>query len=155
ETLLRWAREVFGRELTGSVYASTSICFDLSVFEIFGPLSSGGRVVIGENALEIVREREEVNLINTVPSAVGEIMRQGGLPESVRVVNLAGEALSRKLVEEVYEQRGVEEVWNLYGPSEDTTYTTGLKVRSGEEGAPTIGRPIWNTRVYVVDWRGE
>src|SRR5205085_310439 len=63
--------------------------------------------------------------------------------------NLAGEPLSEELVAEVYATTQVEKVYNLYGPSEDTTYSTYTLVHSGER--VTIGRPVANTRVYVLD----
>ena len=70
--------------------ASTSICFDLSVFELFVPLSSGGTVYLTENALALpsLPAASQVTLINSVPSALGELLRQQCVPPSVRVVNL-------------------------------------------------------------------
>src|SRR5581483_9930976 len=86
------------------VLAATSICFDLSVFEIFGGLSGGGSVVVVGDALGLIesRRRQEVTLINTVPSVMAELVGVGRLPGGVRAVNLAGEALSQGLVERVY-----------------------------------------------------
>ena len=52
------------------------------------------------------------------------LVNVGGVPAGVRVVNLAGEPLTNKLVQDVYRSGGVEKVYNLYGPSEDTTYST-------------------------------
>jgi non-ribosomal peptide synthetase component F len=52
-TLLQWAQEVYGRADLAAVLASTSICFDLSVFEMFLPLSVGGTVVLAEDALQL------------------------------------------------------------------------------------------------------
>src|SRR5262249_50166204 len=90
--LVGWAQEVFGAEELSGVLASTSISFDLSVFELFAPLTSGGRVILAENALGLAElvGREEVRLINTVPSAMAELLRMGGVPGGVRTVNLAG-----------------------------------------------------------------
>ncbi len=149
--LLSWAETVFTEEALDGVLFSTSINFDLSVFELFVPLSRGGKVIVAANALQLgeLTRREEVRLINTVPSAMRELVRSGRVPESVRVVNLAGEALSRSLVEEIYALEQVQEVNNLYGPTEDTTYSTWEKVERGE--AVRIGRPIANTRAYVLD----
>jgi non-ribosomal peptide synthetase component F len=49
----------------------------------------------------------------------------------------------------------VKRVWNLYGPTEDTTYTTGVLVPRGVAQSPTIGRPVAETRMYVLDERLE
>jgi amino acid adenylation domain-containing protein len=151
--LAYWAAEVFDEEELGGVLASTSICFDLSVYELFVPLSWGGTVVLAENALELpaLRGSAEVRLLNTVPSVATELLRLDLLPESVRTVNLAGEALSNKLVQQLYERGTVERVFNLYGPSEDTTYSTYALTRKGAERTPPIGRPIANTQVYLLD----
>ena len=149
--LLAWAREVFSAEELSGVLASTSICFDLSVFELFVPLSCGGKVVLANDVLQLLSlsSRNEVKLINTVPSAMVELLRLGGVPEGVRTINLAGEPLTASLVDQLYKQTQVKRVFDLYGPSEDTTYSTfALRVPGGPA---TIGRPIANTRVYLLD----
>ena len=139
------------------VLASTSICFDLSVFELFLPLGCGGQVILAQNALELptLTSAAQVSLVNTVPSAAAELIRSGGIPVSVKTVNLAGEALTRGIVEQLYGLEGIDQVYNLYGPSESTTYSTYALMKRGEAGAPTIGRPIIGTQLYVLDRRGE
>jgi amino acid adenylation domain-containing protein len=150
-TLVQWAREVYSGDELAGVLASTSICFDLSVYEIFVPLASGGTAILVRNALALADEssRKGVTLINTVPSAMEELLRLGAIPESVQTINLAGEPLSSRLVDRIYETTAVTKVYDLYGPSEDTTYSTYvLRRKSGPE---TIGRPIANTRIYLLD----
>ena len=152
-SLLHWARETFGdRDLSG-VLASSSICFDSSVLEIFAPLSWGGTVILAENALELptLKARQQVRLVNTVPSAIAELARTGGIPPSVRTVSLAGEALQNPLVQRIYEQKTIDRVINLYGLSEATVYTTMARPLRGSTDATPIGRPVSNTRVYLLD----
>ncbi len=153
---LGWAGEVFADELRDGVLASTSVCFDLSVFEIFGPLCHGGRVILAADALELATlpAAAEVGLINTVPSAMAELLRMGAVPPSVRTVNLAGEALPGQLVRQIYEETAAERVLNLYGPSEDTTYSLFAEV-GRDDVAPPIGRPVAGTRARVAGPRGE
>ncbi len=93
-----------------------------------------------------------MKLLNTVPSAMAELLRINGVPGSIRTVNLAGEALPPNIVEQLYEELKVERVFNLYGPSEDTTYSTYACLKRGEanERVP-IGKPISNTQAYVLD----
>ncbi len=152
---VRWALSVFDAEdLAGDlagVLAATSICFDLSVFELFVPLARGGTVIVAENALALpsLPAADEVRLVNTVPSALAELLREGGLPPSVRTVNLAGEALPTPLASELH-ARGVR-VFNLYGPTEDTTYSTGVRLLPGDQRPPTIGRPLADGRALVLD----
>ena len=131
--------------------AATSICFDLSVFELFVTLSRGGKVLLVQDALELVGlpHASAVTLVNTVPSAMAELVRTGAVPASVCTVNLAGEPLQPRLVDQIYEQQTIRRVIDLYGPSEATTYST-YGVRRAL-GPATIGRPIANTQVYVLD----
>ncbi len=146
-----WAKEVFTPEELSGVLFSTSICFDLSIFEMFVPLCCGGKVILAENALALrsVSAASEVKLINTVPSAIRELLRIKGVPESVRVINLAGEPLATSLVNEIYGQTAVQKVYDLYGPTETTTYST-FTVRKPDE-PPSIGRPLSNEQVYLLD----
>ncbi len=148
--LLRWAGEAFGDDLA-EMLASTSICFDLSVFELFAPLTLGGRVVLVESILDLPRlgADEQVRWVNTVPSALIEALSLAQLPPSVRSVGLAGEALPEPLVRRLYAMPNVQRVVNLYGPTEDTVYSTCAVVP--RNGPVTIGRPIPGTRCYVLD----
>ena len=156
-TMLYWAQEVFSASELRGVLASTSICFDLSVFEIFLPLCVGGEVILARNALELpqLAARDEVSLINTVPSAMAELIRSGGVPETVQTVNLAGEALKAELVKQIYEQSGARQVWNLYGPTEDTTYSTYALIGKENNGRVPIGRPVACSQVYLLDQQLE
>ncbi len=151
--LLRWADEVFADDVLGGVLASTSLSFDLSVFELFLPLGRGGTLVLAEDALALATlpAREEVTLLNTVPSAAAALVRAGAVPASVRVVCLAGEALKRGLVDELYGLPQVEAVYNLYGPSEDTTYSTWARVPRRDARPPAIGGAVTGTAAYVLD----
>jgi amino acid adenylation domain-containing protein len=153
--LIHWARETYPPEDFDGLLAATSVSFDLSVFEIFVPLSWGGRVILADSALDLPRlpAASEVTLVNTVPSAMAELLRGGPLPASVRAVNLAGEPIPPTLVEAIHALSPRPRLYNLYGPSEDTTYSTLAALAAGAE-AP-IGRPIANTRVYLLDARGE
>ncbi|HVF49520.1 MAG TPA: amino acid adenylation domain-containing protein [Pyrinomonadaceae bacterium] len=152
-TFLNWSRSVFTPQQLAATLVATSICFDLSVFEIFAPLSCGGQLVIADNALQLptLQAANEVTLVNTVPSAMTELVRTKGLPPSVRTVNLAGEPLTNQLVQSLYEQPHIESVYNLYGPSEDTTYSTYTRTEKGATREPSIGRPVANTELYVLD----
>jgi len=151
--LVGWARGAFPAEDLAGVLACTSICFDLSVFELFLPLACGGTVILAENALALsaLAAADRVTLINTVPSAMAELA-EGGLPTGLRTVNLAGEALLPTLAARIHRHAQVRRVLNLYGPSEDTTYSTWDEVERGAERV-TIGHPLANTRVHLLDRR--
>jgi amino acid adenylation domain-containing protein len=151
--LIAWARSYFDAESLRGVLASTSVCFDLSVFEIFLPLSTGNTIVLIDDLLRLPASpfAEQVTLVNTVPSAMSALLH-AGLPSNVRTVCMAGEFLPTELVDRVY-AIGVEQVFDLYGPTETTTYSTcTLRLRGA---AATIGTPIANTRIYLLDDNGS
>src|SRR5882724_5490947 len=124
--LVAWAGTAYSDAELAGVLVATSIGFDLSVFELFVPLCHGGQVILAENALALptLPEAVEVRLINTVPSAMAELVHAGGVPATVLTVNLAGEPLRRPLVRAIALGTAVRRVVNLYGPSEATTYST-------------------------------
>jgi amino acid adenylation domain-containing protein len=151
--LMHWARREFGMETLTGVLAASSICFDMSVFEIYVPLSWGGAVIMAENVLRLhtLAAKNKVTLISTVPSAIAELARLGWVPEVTKAALLAGEVLPEKIVEQIFQSTHIEKVWNLYGLSEDTSYTTAALMKKGESSPVTIGRPIANRQLYVLD----
>lgn len=151
-SFLDWSLRQFSAENLSRTLASTSINFDLSIFELFAPLSCGGTIVLVENALFLqeVAESSKITLINTVPSTMNELLKLNLIPEKVQIINLAGEPLKKTLVSKLYETTQVEKVFNLYGPSEDTTYTT-FEMVSRDDEKVTIGRSIDKTRIYLLN----
>jgi amino acid adenylation domain-containing protein len=150
-----WAQQAFARDVLARTLFSTSLNFDLAVYECFVPLTVGAAVRIVPNAITLARTQGDVTLINTVPSVMKALIEAHEVPRTVRVVNLAGEPLRRSLVERIFTTTQVETVCNLYGPSETTTYSTWVAMKRGEAFAAHIGKPIANTRVYILDGRQE
>jgi len=153
--LVSWAVAELPAEDLAGVLATTSVCFDLSVFELFVPLSCGGTVLLVDDALALTLPRGAATaagatLLNTVPSAAAELVRSAALPAGLRVVSLAGEPLPRALVDQLH-GAGVPRVYNLYGPSEDTTYSTAARIPAGESGPPAIGRAITGGLALLLD----
>ncbi len=150
--LVQWANEVFSPAQLSGVLAATSVCFDLSIFEIFVPLSSGGSVILAENVLQLptLPAAQQVTLINTVPTAIAELIRLNAIPSSVTTINLAGEPIPTTTVQQLYALSSVQQVYNLYGPSEDTTYST-YALLSPNDAVALIGKPIANTQARVLD----
>ncbi len=149
--LIDWSAKVYSHDDIQGVLASTSVCFDLSVWELFVTLANGGSLIIARNALELPQlpARDQVRLINTVPSAIAALQRAGQIPASVRIINLAGEPLKQGLVDALYQQSTVEHVYDLYGPSEDTTYSTWTRRTAG--GQPRIGRALDHSASHLLD----
>jgi amino acid adenylation domain-containing protein len=148
--LLDWVRTVYTPEELGKVLASTSLNFDLSVFEMFAPLSVGGQCVVVNDALDLLVQHVDVSLINTVPSAIKVLIEQDAVPRDVRVINLAGEPLPMHVVNDLLSAHKCEKVFNLYGPSEATTYSTYALFNEVLTDAPNIGRAIAGTRLYIL-----
>ncbi|HEX7243483.1 MAG TPA: amino acid adenylation domain-containing protein, partial [Longimicrobiaceae bacterium] len=153
--IVHFLRDVVRPGDRAAVLGSTSLSFDVSVGEIFGTLCWGGTLVLVEDVLDLPRVADQgVRLVVTVPSAAAELVRAGGIPVSVRAFNLAGEALPASLARDLYALAHVERVVNLYGPTEDTVYSTWSEVARGAERV-RIGRPVANSRAYVLDAAGS
>jgi amino acid adenylation domain-containing protein len=150
---LDWATTAFDSRERAGVLASSSICFDPSILELFLPLSTGGTAILAENVLQLpdLPAAGRVTLVDTVPSAMVELLRVGGLPPSVRTVTLGGEPLPGPLVQEIYQPGMVQRILNLYGPTETTLYCTTAEVAEGTCTSPPAGRPIANTQIYILD----
>ncbi len=137
-------------ELTG-VLAAASVCFDPSVMEILGTLSLGGTVVLAENVLALL-ELPSANRVRTaimVPSAMQGLLAAGWQPEGMRCLVFGGEVLKRSLVQQLHALEPRPRVFNVYGPTEDTVYSTATEVPAGV-GTITIGKPVSNSRSYIL-----
>ncbi|QWP75373.1 amino acid adenylation domain-containing protein [Lysobacter sp. K5869] len=148
-----WALRDAGADGLARTLFATSISFDLAVYEIFATLAAGGTVEIVRDALD--PPSGPVELINTVPSAMSALLQAQAVPAAARRINLAGEPLRAALVERVFAQTAAQAVHNLYGPTETTTYSTGVRIERGQAFPAHIGRPIDNTRVYILDRAGQ
>jgi len=149
--LISWARSAVDPQVFSRTLQSTSLNFDLAVYECFVPLTTGGGIVIVENALALLHSSAEATLINTVPSVAKALSDSKRVPKATRVMNLAGEALKEEVVNQIFDRSCVERVCNLYGPSETTTYSTWVSMSRDHGFDATIGVPIANTQIYILD----
>jgi amino acid adenylation domain-containing protein len=141
-----------------AVLQRTSITFDASVWELFAPLLCGARLVLAAQgtsadpaAIVAMARRYHVSVMQLVPSLLSELLHVEELRECETLAHVfsGGEALPRDLQQNFFE-KSVAALYNLYGPTETTIQATWAKCsREGEDQG--IGRPIWNTRVYVLD----
>jgi tyrocidine synthetase III len=150
---LHWSRKEFNDADFDVTFAATSVCFDLSAFEIYHTLVTGKKIRLLADGMAIQQHlhRPEKILLNTVPSVVVALLRQQADLGNVTVLNMAGEAIPEPLIKQLDTTRIA--VRNLYGPSEDTTYSTVY--RFAKDSTVLIGRPIGNTQVYIVDTHGQ
>ncbi|MEU0768672.1 amino acid adenylation domain-containing protein [Streptomyces albogriseolus] len=150
---LSWAVRYFGAEGLTKVLASTSLSFDVSVFEIFAPLLAGGSIEVVTDLLALAERPWSGTLISGVPSVVSALLDVGTPLDCDRIV-LAGEALPEHLVRRLRQHAPGVRIANLYGPTESTVYATGwYETAPGQVYAPPIGQPLPGTRAYVLDAR--
>lgn len=148
---LKWADQEFSNTPYDILYATTSYCFDLSVFEIFLPLIQGRKIRLLTSALQIPSfvETDRHVLVNTVPSVVNALLDQGMNWDNVVALNMAGEPVPRKIIQDL-KHTGME-LRNLYGPSEDTTYSTMYRFGGEDHTLIPIGKPVGYTQLYILD----
>ncbi|MEU0563691.1 amino acid adenylation domain-containing protein, partial [Dactylosporangium sp. NPDC006015] len=157
---LVWMQAQFGLRPGDRVLQKTPFGFDVSVWELFWPLIQGAAMVIARPGghrdpgyvAELIRA-ERVDTVHFVPSmleaflAVPEAAECGGL----RRVVCSGEALGSAVRDRFFEILPGVGLFNLYGPTEASVDVTACEVPA--EGSVPIGRPVFNTRVYVLDDR--
>ncbi|WP_240940804.1 non-ribosomal peptide synthetase, partial [Planosporangium flavigriseum] len=150
--LAAWAARDFGASGLAHVVASTSLNFDVSVFEILCPLLAGGSIEIVPDVLALAEHATTASLVSGVPSAFSQVLAQGALAFTADTVVLAGEALPAHTVGDLRAALPGSRIANIYGPTEATVYATAWYSDAGHpDRTPPIGRPIDNTRAYVLD----
>jgi len=133
--------------------AVTTLCFDIAGLEMYLPLLSGAELVIAtreqandpDRLQQLLAERQ-ITVMQATPSTWRMLMDAGWQGAPGFRVFCGGEAIGRDLADRL--RAAQLEVWNLYGPTETTIWSTVQRV---EEGPVTVGRPIANTSVYVLD----
>jgi amino acid adenylation domain-containing protein len=153
--LVQWAVEAFGSGGLSRVLASTSASFDVSVFEMFAPLAAGGCIEVVEDMLALARRPFSGTLVSGVPSVLASLVSGGAVPpmldEAAGTVVLAGEGLSGQHMSLLRQWVPGRRIANIYGPTEATVYAAAWFCPAADDAAPPIGRPLDNTRVYVLD----
>lgn len=147
-SLVSWLHSLLGADEIAHFLASTSLNFDLSVAEIFTPLCAGGCVVLLDQVLDLLHAEVDISLLNSVPSALKALAEAGAIPPSVQTIIACGEPLKQTVVDLLYRQ-GVARVYDFYGPTEDTVYSTHVLRRAG--GQHTIGRTKPDTFAFILD----
>jgi amino acid adenylation domain-containing protein len=140
---------------SGDVLVSvTTLSFDISGLEVYLPLMVGARVVVATREdvtdgrqLQGLLESEGATVMQATPATWRLLVEAGWTGPGLKIL-CGGEALPQELAAQLVE-RGAE-LWNLYGPTETTIWSTAEKLGTGN-GNVTIGRPIANTQTYVLD----
>ncbi|WP_437904214.1 amino acid adenylation domain-containing protein [Sorangium sp. So ce327] len=151
-------RESPGLDAGGVLLSVTTASFDISVLELFLPLSVGGRTVL----VSAAEARDGAALLRALESSGATVMQ--ATPSTWRLLLAAewtgspqlralagGEALPPDLAREISARAGC--LWNLYGPTETTVWSAAARVDDPDR--ITLGSPIANTRIYILDERRE
>jgi amino acid adenylation domain-containing protein len=157
---LLWMQHEYGLTAEDRVLQKTPSGFDVSVWEFFWPLATGSALVLARPgghrdpaylAEEIRRER--VTTVHFVPSMLSAFLAEPTARHCVglRRVVCSGEALPAETRDRFFEVFDGVELHNLYGPTEASVDVTSWACAQDPSGPVPIGRPVWNTRVYVLD----
>ena len=157
--LLLSMRERPGLRSTDTLLAVTTISFDIAGLEMFLPLIAGGRIVIASREVALdpyllteAIEKAKCTVLQATPSTWRSLLTIGWPGHPGLRVMCGGEALPRDLAERLLDTGA--EVWNVYGPTETTIWSTVEHVTS-ETGAVSVGYPIANTTAYILDARQQ
>ncbi|MFE9657887.1 amino acid adenylation domain-containing protein, partial [Micromonospora sp. NPDC006431] len=157
---LDWMQAEFGLTPEDRVLQKTPAGFDVSVWEFFWPVLVGATLVMAKpdghrepDYLAALIQRERITTIHFVPSMLATFLQEPATTacRSLKRVICSGEALPAHLAEKFHAtlQAGL---FNLYGPTEAAVDVTFAPCTPGRQGASVpIGRPVWNTQVYVLD----
>ncbi|HZI18005.1 MAG TPA: amino acid adenylation domain-containing protein [Pyrinomonadaceae bacterium] len=159
------ARDIYYREPVGSFLLLSSFAFDSSVAGIFWTLTGGGTLVLPSRDFErdlsglagLIREQRVTTML-CLPSLYSFLLQQPEVERlhSLKTVIVAGEACPPALVARHRELMPQAKLFNEYGPTEASVWSSVLEVGGLAEGLNVpIGRPVPNGRMYVLDAHGQ
>lgn len=142
-----------------SLVAVTTMSFDMSIPELFLPLTAGGRVVVASrddardgHELRRLLEASGATAMQATPSGWRLLVEAGWSGGAGFKALAGGEGLPQDLAVTLRDRCG--ELWNMYGPTETTVWSTCAHLRAPEQGI-SIGKPIANTSVWILDERQQ
>ena len=144
-----------GIDQKDTLLAVTTISFDIAVLELMLPLVAGARVVIADREITFDGERlarlideQGVTMLQATPVTWELMLASGWQGTNGLKMLCGGESLRKELAQELLSKGS--ELWNMFGPTETTIWSSIDRVESGDEDI-TIGRPIANTEMYILD----
>ncbi len=161
--LLHWSTGLCPLPTGASLLQKTPFSFDASVWELFWPLTCGMRLILAgpdghrePAALVQLIHEQQVNVIQFVPALLQQFLEQERVSECTSLTDVfcGGGELTAALVRDVRERLPQVRLHNVYGPTEATVDSTVWTLEANSpvpEGAPPIGKPLCNTRVYILD----
>lgn len=143
-----------GKQFAANFLAVTTYSFDIAALELFLPLIQGARCTICDRhrlkdveAIKAEIRRSKPTIMQATPSFWTMLLQSGWKNDQNLKILCGGESLNDSL-RSMFASIGCE-IWNLYGPTETTIWSMLAKIRPGD--SVTIGKPIANTRVYILD----
>ncbi|MFJ9247502.1 non-ribosomal peptide synthase/polyketide synthase [Streptomyces sp. NPDC101776] len=156
---LLWMQDAYELTADDRVLQKTPSSFDVSVWEFFWPLITGATLVVARPEghrdpaylARLIRE-QGVTTVHFVPSMLQLFLEEPAAADctGLRRVMCSGEALPVAVTHRFHEALGTAELHNLYGPTEASVDVTAVEIGPDATSVP-IGRPVWNTRTYVLD----
>ncbi|WP_371664006.1 amino acid adenylation domain-containing protein [Streptomyces sp. NBC_00280] len=155
---LLWMQGEYGLTADDRVLQKTPSSFDVSVWEFFWPLITGAALVVAKPEghkdpvyLAGLIQEQGITTVHFVPSMLQMFLEEPSAAGclGLRRVMCSGEALSDELAQR-FRAALPAELHNLYGPTEASVDVTATQVTEATERV-SIGRPVWNTRAYVLD----
>ncbi|HEX4783494.1 MAG TPA: amino acid adenylation domain-containing protein [Candidatus Sulfotelmatobacter sp.] len=154
--LLRSMQREPGLTQADVLLAVTTLSFDIAGLEIYLPLISGARLVIAGsedvidgNRLRDLLSEKAITFMQATPATWRLLLGAGWQGSPDLKILCGGEALAPELAKELTVR--ADSVWNVYGPTETTIWSTVYRVSGREESTIPIGRPIDNTSIYILD----
>jgi amino acid adenylation domain-containing protein len=154
--LLRSMQNEPGLNRDDVLLAVTTLSFDIAGLEIYLPLISGARLVIASsedvvdgNRLRDLLNESRVTCVQATAATWRLLLAAGWQGSPDLKILCGGEALAPELAKELNVRAN--SVWNVYGPTETTIWSTVYRVTGREESTIPIGRPIANTSIYILD----
>lgn len=152
-------KAVPGMNDTDKLLAVTSISFDIAGLELYLPLIVGAELVIastdatkdGRLMLDLIAQKN-ISIMQATPSTWQMLLDSGWEKQYPIKILSGGEALPLELASKLLEL--CSELWNMYGPTETTIWSTVKQILHGENQI-SIGKPINNTQVYIMDEDGH
>ena len=152
---LRSMMESPGLEASDTLLALTTVAFDIAALELFLPLCVGAKVVIAteDDAVDGRRlnkliSQHSISVLQATPITWQLLLESGWQPNEGLKMLCGGEALESTLAEKLLHNNA--ELWNMYGPTETTIWSSALQLHSSVGPIP-IGQPIANTEFYLLD----
>lgn len=152
-------RRTPGISSSDTLLALTTFAFDIAGLEFYLPLITGARLILlnRDVAVDGARLLKEVltgvTIMQSTPATWRMLLDNGWSHTPGLKVLCGGEALSPSLASSLIDRAS--SVWNMYGPTETTIWSLVKELTAHDSNAVPIGRPIANTRVYILDGDGE